>query len=131
MENNKIDVLRVEPLKNPELISIENSVEDFQREVEGYFEITYPFEDPVAILCNEEGKIENLPLNRAIYDGNNINDIIAGNMLIVGLAEENFRSLEPEEIEKYKAMFWEPEIFYMRNGKIQSRKMHVEEEMDV
>ena len=58
MENNKIDVLRVEPLKNPELISIENSVEDFQREVEGYFEITYPFEDPVAILCNEEGKID-------------------------------------------------------------------------
>ena len=58
MENNKIDVLRVEPLKKPELISIENSVEDFQREVEGYFEITYPFEDPVAILCNEEGKID-------------------------------------------------------------------------
>ena len=30
-------------------------------------EVTYPFEDEVAIILNESGKINGLPLNRAIY----------------------------------------------------------------
>ena len=28
----------------------------------------YPYEDPVALVCNEEGKREGLPLNRALRD---------------------------------------------------------------
>ena len=33
-----------------------------------YIEAIYPYEDPVALVCNEEGKLEGLPLNRALRD---------------------------------------------------------------
>ena len=38
-----------------------------QAMVGGDIEVTYPFEDEVAIILNESGKINGLPLNRAIY----------------------------------------------------------------
>ena len=35
--------------------------------VEGDIEEYMPFEDEVAIICNDEGKMNGLPLNRAVY----------------------------------------------------------------
>lgn len=63
----KISVLLVEPNKYPELIEIEDTLEAMQRTVGGYIEQYMPFEDEVAIICNEEGKLNGEPLNRAIY----------------------------------------------------------------
>ena len=60
----------------------------------GYIEAVYPFEDPVAVIVNEEGKLEGLQLNRGIYDPDGrLYDIVSGTMLVVGLGEENFASL--------------------------------------
>ena len=87
-----------------------------QKEVGGFIEAVYPFEDPVAIICNEEGKLEGLPLNRALRDEDgHVYDIIAGTFLIAGLSEDNFCSLDDAQIEKFSAMYKSPELF-MRFG---------------
>ena len=69
MTNDKktISVLLVEPNKYPKIIQIEDSLEAMQKIVGGDIEEYMPFEDEVAIICNDEGKLAGLPLNRAIY----------------------------------------------------------------
>ena len=66
-DTNKISVLLVEPEKYPKVIEIDDSLESMQAVVGGNIEEYMPFEDEVAIICNEEGKLIGLPLNRAIY----------------------------------------------------------------
>ena len=54
----------------------------------------------MALICNEEGKLMGLPLNRALFDDDgHIYDIVSGNFLIVGLGEENFTDLSPDLME--------------------------------
>ena len=61
---------------------------------------------------NEEGKINGLPLNRALRDENHeVYDIIAGSFLVTGLTEDDFGSLSKEQISKYEDMFHQPETF--------------------
>ena len=75
----KISVIFVEPNKYPKMIEIEDTLEAMQEIVGGYIEEYMPFEDEVAIVCNEEGKVNGLPLNRAVYGKDKeILDIIAG-----------------------------------------------------
>lgn len=77
-----------------------------QQAVGGSIEAVYPYEDPVAVICNEEGKLIGLPTNRALKDEDgNIYDILAGKFLIVGLGEENFSDLSPDLMAKYKEKF--------------------------
>lgn len=45
-------VLKVEPYQLPEVKDIDPGLASLQHEVEGWIEATYPFEDPVAIICN-------------------------------------------------------------------------------
>ena len=61
-------VLVVEPGKAPYESDISPGLESLQKAVGGYIEITYPFDDPVAVVCNEEGKLLGLPLNRALRE---------------------------------------------------------------
>ena len=102
---NSMTVIRVEPRKAPKLITIDNTLEALQKEVDGYIEAIYPFKDPVAIICDEEGKMKKKMLNRALRDeGGYIWDIIAGTFLIVGLGEEDFTDIG-EYKEKYMKLF--------------------------
>ena len=64
----KMTVLYVKPGEKPKHIEIENDLEALQRAVGGYIEAVYPYEDPVALIVNEEGKLSGLPLNRALRD---------------------------------------------------------------
>lgn len=102
---NSITVIRVKTYQEPELITIDNTLEALQEEVDGYIEAIYPFEDPVAIICDEEGKMKDKLLNRALRDENEkVYDVIAGTFLIVGLGKENFTSIG-EYAEKYMELF--------------------------
>ena len=115
--HEKIRVLVVEPKKEPRIEEISSGLESLQQAVGGYIEAVYPFDDPVALICNEEGKLEGLPLNRGLYDDNgDLYDIIAGPMLVVGLTEDSFGSLSPELAEKYMAMYKDPQTFICING---------------
>ena len=82
-------------------------------------EAVYPFEDPVAILLNDEGKLNGSMPNRGLYDSSgNLYDIIAGTFLIVGLSEEDFCSLSEELSAKYMEKFKIPERMAFINGRI-------------
>lgn len=50
-------VLRVRPKHYPEVIDIDCSLESLQKEVEGPIQAVYPWDDEVALICNEEGKL--------------------------------------------------------------------------
>ena len=63
----KISVLLVEPNKYPKMIEIDDTLEAMQEVVGGDIEEYMPFEDEVAIICNEEGKVNGLTPNRAVY----------------------------------------------------------------
>lgn len=118
---NSLTVLVVSPGEVPSVETIPKGLESLQQQVGGYIEAIYPFEDPVGIVCNEEGKIKGLQLNRSLRDDdNNLYDIISGTFLVVGLGNEDFCSLTPEQIEKYSERFKEPEMFFMLNGEIQT-----------
>ena len=68
-------------------------------------------------VWNEEGKLNGLPLNRALRDeDNDIYDIVAGTFLVVGLGESEFASLTPALMEKYEKLFHSPEAFLNLNG---------------
>lgn len=108
----KITVLVVEPEKKPYVKEIEHTLKNLQNEVEGGIEAVYPFEDRVAIICNDEHKFNGSKLNRCLRDDNGeVYDILAGNFLIAGLTEYNFGSLTPEQIEKFTDYFAVPEMF--------------------
>ena len=109
-----MDILIVEPEKTPRMAAISGDLESLQKVVGGYIEAVYPYNDLVALVCNEEGKLIGLPLNRKIED----HDIIAGTFMICGLGEEDFCSLSPELAEKYKKKFAEPEMFMKMGNKI-------------
>ncbi len=105
-------VLLVEPNQHPRPVEIGTELEDLQKAVGGYIEVVYPFEDQVGLIVNEEGKLDGLPLNRALRDDSGeIYDIIAGTFLVVGLTEEDFGSLSPEQIKTYEEKFHSPEAF--------------------
>ena len=106
MQEEMMTVLVVEPMKAPYVKNIPNELEDLQQAVGGDIEMTYPFDDKVGILLNGNGKFEGLPLNRALYDDHGqVYDAIAGTFLVVGLTEDDFTSLTPGQIEKFKEKY--------------------------
>lgn len=62
-----IKVVLAEPGKLARQAEIPASLEGMQATVKGSIEAFYPFEEEVCIVCNEEGKINGMPLNRAVY----------------------------------------------------------------
>ena len=65
-------------------------------------------------ICNEEGKLEHLPLNRVICDeetGQPL-DVIAGTFFICGAPANSseFASLSDEQLQKYQQKFQSPEM---------------------
>lgn len=111
-ETRTMDVLLVQPNAYPKKISVGTELEDLQAMVGGDIEVTYPFEDEVAIILNESGKINGLPLNRAIYtEDGDMQDIYAGDFLVVGLTEDDFGSLTLEQMQKFEEQFHQPQMF--------------------
>lgn len=90
-------------MKPPTVQEIDSSLESMQKIVGGDIEAVYPFDDPVAIVCNEEGKMLGLPMNRAMTDESGVPyDIVCGTFFVVGIGDEDFTSLTEQQIEKYK-----------------------------
>ena len=111
VQQDSMDVLLVEPNAYPKRITMGTGLEALQAAVGGDIEAIYPYED-VALIMNEEGKLNGMPLNRALRtDDGDVYDIIAGAFLVTGLTEDNFGSLSPELTDKYEQLFHQPEMF--------------------
>ena len=121
-------IIRVEPEKKAQIVEIENSLEGMQTVVGGLIQAISPFDDEVVLVCNEEGKMLGLPLNRTLQE---MEGIICGTFFICGAPAdaENFDSLTKAQIIKYYKMFEFPEYFYLvkENGII-SVKFNFDEE---
>ena len=101
-----MNVLVVEPGIMPYEKEI-NGLEEMQAVVGGYIEAIYPYEDMVAIVCNEEGLINDLPFNRSMdggYGG------VFGTFFVCGLTEGSFGSLSPAQVKHFKDRFKNAEI---------------------
>ena len=119
-----MNVLMVEPGKAPYETQIGNDLRSMQGAVGGYIQAVYPYEEPVALVCNEEGKLDGLPLNRALRDADgDIYDIIAGTFFIAGLGESDFTDLPNELAERFAEQFRQPEMFMRVDGKIVAAPM--------
>ena len=120
--DGKISVLLVEPNKYPKMIEIDDTLEVMQTVVGGDIEEYMPFEDEVAIICNEEGKITGMAPNRAVYEENSreMLDIICGKFFVAyaPFEAERFQSLPPDLAEKYREKFKYPERFMRVNNEI-------------
>lgn len=114
-------ILVVEPEKRPEEREISGSLEEMQQLVGDYIQAIYPFKDEVALVCNDEGKLQGLPLNRALRDDKGEPyDIISGTFFICAASadSDSFQSLTDEQIGKYKALFHSSEVFLNFGGQI-------------
>lgn len=109
-------VLVVEPQKPCRVQEIE-SLPDMQQLVGGDIEAVYPFQEPVALVCNSEGKLLGLPMNRPLLDKDYLPyDIIRGTFFIAGLGQEDFISLTDEQIQRYKSLYDNMQILPVRTA---------------
>ncbi len=111
-----MNVLVVEPGYLPyekEILDSADHLEQMQAIVGGLIEPIYPYHEEVAIVCNEEGLINDLPFNRSVpggYGG------VFGTFFICGLGEEDFCSLPPKLMERFKKEFKNSEILLGFDG---------------
>jgi len=111
-----MNVLVVEPGYLPyekEIKDGADQLEQMQAIVGGLIEPIYPYHEEVAIVCNEEGLINGLPFNRSVpggYGG------VFGTFFICSLGEEDFCSLPPELMERFKKEFRNSEILLGFDG---------------
>ena len=114
VQSPTIQVVLVEPGKLARIAEVGTTLDAMQRTVGGDIEAYYPFEEQVCIVCNEEGKINGLPLNRAIRDEDtgDIADIIAGTFFICDCSGESFGSLSQEQQKWYLEKYRLPERFF-------------------
>jgi hypothetical protein len=61
----KIKVIMVRVGQDPVVENMDNSLEAMQKAVGGYIEGMPLFAD-IMLICNEQGKLERLPLNRCV-----------------------------------------------------------------
>ena len=102
-------ILIIEPGKHPREAEIDGSLESMQKTVGGYLQAIYPFEDEVALVCDDESKLKSdTQWNRMLPE---TGDIIKGTFFIAGLGAEDFTDLSAELMEKYRQRFRNVELF--------------------
>lgn len=107
-----MNVLVVEPGMAPYEKEV-NGLKEMQATVGGLITVIYPYEEPVAIVSNDESILEGMPFNRSVEGGYGG---IFGTFFVCGLGEEDFCSLPPEQMERFKKKFHQAEILVGAKG---------------
>lgn len=114
-------ILLVEPGKKPVLKEIDGSLKSMQEIVGGTIQALYPFKEPVALICNDEGTLLGLPLNQALRDSEGqIYDIVAGTFFLFGAPadSDHLESIPDNLVGSCRKKFDTPESFIRLNGKL-------------
>ena len=115
-------VVVVEPGKVPYEKEIDPGLKSMQAEVGGLIQAVYPYDEPIALICNDEGKLQGLPYNRVLRDPETreIYDAVAGTFFLCGApaGSSDFVSLSDEQVEMCKKWFAVPEVFINLGGSL-------------
>lgn len=101
-------VLIVEPGKHPKKAEIVHTLRSMQETVGGYIQAIYPWDDPVALVCDEEGLLKQAAFNRLVAP----EVAIFGTFFICSLGEEDFDDLPDDLMEKYSRLLHEPQVLF-------------------
>lgn len=121
-------VLVVEPERRPEERKIDGSLKSMQDIVGGLIQPIY-LDDSVVLVCNDEGKLMNLPANRGLRDKDGqICDIVFGTFFLCGAPgdSDHFTSLTSEQVKEYLERFYTPEMFWGVDGHIVCMPLEVD-----
>ena len=116
-----MQVVFVEPKKKPMVQDVGSDLKSMQKIVGGSIQAIYPFDEPVALICNEEGNLLNLPLNRALRDdAGNVYDIISGTFFVCAASPDSdrFEDLTDQQVKTYMEWFAMPEMFLNVGGEM-------------
>ena len=105
-------ILIVEPERHPRIAEIPHTLEAMQQTVGGYIEITYPWRDPIALVCDEEGMLKQLPFNRLVAP----QSAIFGTFFLCGIGEEDLTDLPEELADKYMHLLHDPQMLIWTNA---------------
>ena len=105
-------VLMVEPGTAPYEREI-NGLEEMQAAVGGRITASYPFEEQVALVSNEESIWLQMPFNRSVEGGYGG---IFGPFFVCGIEDESFSSLTPEQMTRYREKYYQAEILLTVHG---------------
>ena len=114
-----MQVVVVAPKKKPAVQDIGADLKSMQKIVGGSIQAVYPFDEPVALICNEEGELLNLPLNRVLRDeAGEIYDIISGTFFLYAAPpnSDHFAGLTDQQVKTYMEWFDRPEMFLNVGG---------------
>lgn len=76
MKEKEITVLKVEPGKSPETVTMPNTLDAMQKMVGGYIEVL-PLSD-VCLVCNEDGKLLGAGRKPALRQRHHCRHILSG-----------------------------------------------------
>ena len=115
-------VLLIKPMEHPQVVDIEDSLDEFYRILEcDCITATYPWEvDAVALVTDDNGLFTEKPFSRYIPE---LKQPIKGNFFLCGLGEEDFAELPEDLIRKYTERFWVPEAFISMFGQMSIIRM--------
>lgn len=108
----KISVLHVKVGEEPEVVTVDNTLEQMQNLVGGFIEVVGVAQD-ILMIVNEEGKLKNLPdnfgMHRVKAEGNvysdELLDVIHGDVAFVAPLGPNFTSLDKIQVKEIKGAF--------------------------
>ena len=101
-------VLLVEPMQLPRAVEIDCSLDAMYRILDcRTITAVYPWEDPVALVTDDEGMLRAKVPNRYIPQ---LRQPIFGSFFLCGIGEEDFTDLPDELLEKYAEYFGKREL---------------------
>lgn len=109
-----LKVVLCKPNEEAVITKIDGSLEGMQKVVNGFIEMVW-LKDGVVAICNEEGKLNGLDLNRALFnEEHELVDIIAGTFFVVAAPDDSdsFASLSDKQAEECLELFRYPQTFF-------------------
>ena len=103
----QMTVLVAEPGYAPYEKTIPDTLAAKQEIVGGLITAIYPYKEMVAIVANDEGLLLGMDFNRTVEGGYGG---IVGPFFVCGLSEDDFCSLPPDQMERFKKKFHKAEI---------------------
>ncbi len=105
--------LLAEPMREPQVVEIEDSLFAFQRLLGNHVDIADDFREPIAIVFSEEA--ENTGFDSAFFfcDAHcNLRYMINGRILVIGITGDCPCSLTDDQIERYKRIFLSSVLYF-------------------